>query len=507
MVVQILSSRSWLLLLTSAPVASFSFDSENACLIQASRSSIKAHIRRSHRHHHDVSKSWRTKHRKLERTMNASQDLLQKFIASQEDSSDACSARLLEAKRVLDGLLHDVRTLSAEVVSHETLLVTVTENLNITHLAIDSAEETYDQEKTECQLEQDKAREDLSQYEAELRELLQIADPDARYEQVTKVIVTPHPSLITMDQSTWNHERCLLFVDFARRSTQDPNGIVKSVTEIHRINGSIQGPNVTVTNVSELSCDLQRKELQEAFNEAYVTVTKLIEDAKERSEDKSCFEAANAKHSSAIVPLVSEREQATTLIEQSTQALVSSRPVLEFVRHRAEKLQAHIDLALKPECSKASEVSKALQDVRNLIMSLEECPGRHDFQLVIPASGSATAAAEDLCPAENCFCPKGMFACASGPGVGGCFAEPNSKKFPGCHSFATRKCSDPIPARSYDQNGHVIHLPYDHLCPVDNEGCSPADFKCTAGPAIGGCFNKPDSICYPGCQAFAIKAC
>jgi len=464
--------RVLLLLLSSATTASFSAV-DNTCLIQAARSSLKTQIFRSRTHHDGNSKAWKMKHTKLERSMNESHDSLQKFIGDQDASSDACSARLLEAKRTLDGLLHDVRTLSEEVLSHETLLSTESENLKMTHLAIESAEQSYEHEKGACKNEQDEARQDLSQYQAELRELVQIAQPNTRYEATAQVIsaLPPSTSLIKMNESTWTHERCLLFVDFARRNMQDPNG-----------------------TVNERSCDLQRKELQAAFDLAYVTVTDLLGKAKERVEDKSCFEEAEAKHTSEIVPLVGQREQASSRIEASTQALASMKPVLSFVQNRAEKLQAHIDLALKPECSQAAEVSKALNDVRNLIISLEECPGRNDFKLQIPSSGTSTLGT-DVCPADNSFCPKGLFPCASGPGVGGCFTEPDSKKFPGCHSFATKLCSE------------SSSISYDHLCPVDNENCPMGYFACKSGPGVNGCFPTPDRLKYPGCHEFATKEC
>merc|ERR1712224_805509 len=47
-------------------------------------------------------------------------------------------------------------------------------------------------------------------------------------------------------------------------------------------------------------------------------------------------------------------------------------------------LQAHVKDTLTPECEEASEVSKYLQDVRDLIISLQNCPGRDDFKLKIP---------------------------------------------------------------------------------------------------------------------------
>merc|ERR1719335_1758560 len=48
------------------------------------------------------------------------------------------------------------------------------------------------------------------------------------------------------------------------------------------------------------------------------------------------------------------------------------------------RLRIHIDDTLTPECDEAGEVSKVVQRVRDLIISLDECPGRKDFKLKIP---------------------------------------------------------------------------------------------------------------------------
>jgi hypothetical protein len=124
--------------------------------------------------------------------------------------------------------------------------------------------------------------------------------------------------------------------------------------------------------------------LQRIFTKAYNAVKDLKKDAKERSVDETCQETADAKKASLLVPLVAQREQAAGRIEYSEAALAALEPVLKQVASRVDKLQAHIDSSLTPECEEASEVSKYLQDVRDLIISLQNCPGRNDFKLKIP---------------------------------------------------------------------------------------------------------------------------
>merc|ERR1719235_364193 len=87
---------------------------------------------------------------------------------------------------------------------------------------------------------------------------------------------------------------------------------------------------------------------------------------------------------SELVPLVSQRDIAIEKIEVASQAIAAIEPVLHLVKDKAEKLRKHIDETLKPECSHAGDASKLLVKVRELINSLEKCPGRNNFKLKIP---------------------------------------------------------------------------------------------------------------------------
>merc|ERR1719443_69182 len=80
-------------------------------------------------------RSWRAENLKLWHAANESKAVLDEFIARQETSSDFCSSRLKESKRALDGLLRDLHNLNIEVQSHEQVLATETENLNITYMS------------------------------------------------------------------------------------------------------------------------------------------------------------------------------------------------------------------------------------------------------------------------------------------------------------------------------------------------------------------------------------
>merc|ERR1719262_601874 len=131
--------------------------------------------------------SWRYNHTKLTHAADEAKDTLQEFIAAQGASDDACSSRLLEAKRSLDGLLHDLKSLSTQVEDHMTVLEVETQNLKATELSIDAVEDQHHEDTLKCDEEREQALADLAQYTAELQELTQIAKPSLRYEHVVTV--------------------------------------------------------------------------------------------------------------------------------------------------------------------------------------------------------------------------------------------------------------------------------------------------------------------------------
>merc|ERR1719235_1256773 len=114
------------------------------------------------------------------------------------------------------------------------------------------------------------AIEDMTQYTAELGELEQIASPSHRYEEVSG-----DSGKSLLEAGAWTKERCLAFVDLARR----------------RVLHSVHVSNETVKK----SCDEQRDDLQQEFETSYSAVADLRDSASKRAEDTSCVEDAAAK--------------------------------------------------------------------------------------------------------------------------------------------------------------------------------------------------------------------
>lgn len=452
----------------------------------------------------DEHRSWRSENLKLWLAANESKGVLDDFIDNQEDASDFCSSRLKEAKRALDGLLHDLHDLTIEVQSHEEVLATETENLNITYLSIEAVNERYNEHVKKCKKEREDAVKELMQYRAELEELEQIANPEVRYNDAQKKIPT-----VLLEEGVWTLERCEQFVEFSARHrpsflqmsedvdiransnvsslqrgarcssvfsevevkvgsisrvikpkkdiedtghgsypcggiNQDYHGLVwlncvnghliadarrcfkpeedKALPSTTAVPTTTEEATTTAKPIIEeeevlepeptaaptsapvpvttpkpispsekISCDTQREELQKAFTKAYLDVRDLVKTAEERSEDESCFETATSEKAAEMVPLVAQRDQAAGRIQHSSAALAAIEPVLNLLKDRVMKLRKHIKNTLVPECKESAEVSEYLEKVRELIMSLEECPGRNDFALQIPAGEESSS--------------------------------------------------------------------------------------------------------------------
>lgn len=309
-------------------------------------------------------KAWRQQHAKLWRAMNET-DGIEKFIAEQSASSQACSARLMEAKRALDRLKSEVKQLSSQVDGHEAVLETETSNLNITKLSIKSVKDNTEVEKKKCEELKKEAENEAKQFSAELEELKQIANPKETFKG------SPETKTGLLQEMEWSRERCLAFVKFTEK-----HGYARQHDPETR------------------DCDKQREELQKAFTKAWKEIADLHKDAEERVADTSCFDDADAAENADLVPLLTARKQALRRIENANEAIEALDPVLSSTKQRSEKLMHHIDEVLTPECFEAADVSKQLNHVRELIMALEECPGRHNFKLKIPAEPEDSEAVE-----------------------------------------------------------------------------------------------------------------
>jgi len=335
---------------------------------------VRSTLRKTHSH--DVSsqapeavaayKMWRAKHKKVAANAVESMGVFDKFISQQKASEDACSSKLLEAKRSLDGLLKDLQRLSNDVEAQEMILQTEIENLHFTILSEKAVNVKYEDAKAKCRILVEEAKEELAQYQKELEELNQISKPSVRLDHAT---TSTAQSLL--HAQSWTHERCSQFVGFLRNKQK------QGVNTSHLV-------QILPEGLGSKKCDEDREELQKVFTQSYIEIRNLIQDAEDRLSMRKCMEPAIAMRTAALVPLIAQRDLAAERIELATGALSALDPVLMLVKRRSLKLYNHIHKTLVPECHTASQASEALESIREMILSLELCPGRNDFTLQIP---------------------------------------------------------------------------------------------------------------------------
>merc|ERR1719502_459749 len=96
-----------------------------------------------------------------------------------------------------------------------------------------------------------------------------------------------------LEAASWSRENCMAFVSFIERHANES----------------------VAADLKKRDCDKQRAELQKEFNKAYKELHDLLHDAQDRAADKACYENADAEKAAALVPLTSQREQASARIE------------------------------------------------------------------------------------------------------------------------------------------------------------------------------------------------
>jgi len=141
------------------------------------------------------------------------------------------------------------------------------------------------------------------------------------------------------------------------------------------------------TIVSKDDCDQQRQELQEEFANSFIQITQLRDSTAQRIADahEDCIALADGVKDEAHERLDATIQESTNAINRAQELLNALNPLWLDAKKGLQKVQDHMK-ELEDSCAKEDDVSEHLQRVRDLIMSLEKCPGRHDYQLQMPAS-------------------------------------------------------------------------------------------------------------------------
>jgi len=307
---------------------------------------------------------------------------IDEFIFDQMASKDTCTSKMMEAKRSVDGVAAKVMQLSDEIEAENAIIVAQTE---VSHRLIDGLDESEAQEAEDlaaCQKTYEEAWAALNGKRNEIVELEQIANPSVRssiaHDMDVEAYVNKHidkmesrfrnTSMEAISGIQITEENCKRVVDFLN-ARQAPDEVEKAGIKY-----------------SVFDCTAARQRLQDEFTEAYIEISKLIkdgEDAATSEKDRCDLTAKNAEdeRSSQIELQIS---RCTADITAAKDTIHELEPLLENGKEETRKLEDYLERTLSRMCKEDDNVTEHLKAVRRLIMSLERCPGRNDFKLMIP---------------------------------------------------------------------------------------------------------------------------
>jgi len=297
------------------------------------------------------------------------------FIEEQKRSTDTCFAKLLEARRTLDGVTEKVLRLDEEISAQSEILKG---NMAIIQDKFTQSEEVM-KEKEEaskaCDAEFEQAIEDLQHYRDELAELRQIANPEVRSKVASdldyKQLIAQHIESVGSEFDQQN--------SFLQMNATMCQGVV------NYLNRRAEEKENNSTKYTALDCDAMRTVLQEEFTKSWEEITRLKQEGEQlASEQKDmCFEDNKEEHNTKHATITQDIKDATRSIQMAKDVISALQPLLTNAQLEAESLALHIQ-SLKNDCNVDTAVSDHLKTVRRLIESLNACPGRNDFKLTVP---------------------------------------------------------------------------------------------------------------------------
>jgi len=304
------------------------------------------------------------------------------FIFDQMASKDTCTSKMMEAKRTIDGIAAKVVQLSDEIEAEQSI---INSNKMVVDNAIEQLEASEAQEEADlaaCQKTYEEQWAALDGKRNEIVELEQIANPSVRssiaHDMDVEAYVDKHiramesrfrnTSMEAMSEIQITEENCKRVVDFLNQ----------------------RGPTDEVEKAgikySVIDCTGARQRLQDEFTEAYIEITKLITDGEKAAteEKERCDLTARNDEDERSSQLNLQIARCTADITAAKDTIHELEPLLNNGHDETKAMEKYLEKTLSRMCKEDENVTGHLKAVRRLIMSLEKCPGRNDFKLMIP---------------------------------------------------------------------------------------------------------------------------
>jgi hypothetical protein len=306
------------------------------------------------------------------------------FIMDQMVSKDTCTSEMMEAKRTIDGIAAKVMQLSDEIEAENSI---INSQKMVVDRAIESLEESEAQEQEDlaaCQKTYEEQWAELDGKRNEIVELEQIANPSVRssiaHDMDVEAYVNKHvramesrfrnTSMEALSAIAITEENCKRVVDFLNARAAGPFDEVEKAG----------------IKYSVIDCTAARQRLQDEFTEAYIEITKLITDgeAAANSEKERCDLTARNEEDERSSQLDLQISRCTADITAAKDTIHELEPLLSNGEEETKNMERYLERTLSKMCEEDEKATEHLKAVRRLIMSLEKCPGRNDFKLMIP---------------------------------------------------------------------------------------------------------------------------
>jgi len=353
---------------------------------------------------------------------------MDQFIAQSKKSGDVCHAKVLEVKRTLDGLHMKVDTINAEMEANLQILDSQRRMMEDKEKDLADAKQEYKDAIDKCKEKKKVSDGETGKVNSWLEELINYAEPSVRSSVATdikyhetatdwaKELAAKKQDTVTVsdDQAA---EIVREIQEQAAKEAADAAGKqamvqlqagvngtakwdqaqcdrVKAQLELsrerilqHVMNSTVflQGHDPSGVKYRELDCNASRAVLQEEYNKAYKELSKLKDQTASDGDEayNLCVEEAKTALDEASARLNNAIQVATRNMERAEDVNSNLQPLLLDAQRALAKVQTHLE-ELQGSCVVEDSVSGHLDRVRDLIISLQKCPGRHDFKLTVP---------------------------------------------------------------------------------------------------------------------------
>lgn len=312
------------------------------------------------------------------------------LMETQHNESQNCWAKLLEAKRSLDGLLDSVNVTFRDLMAQNDIINAM--NTTIRSLLEDQqrAWSDYIDEQENCVSEKNASLiDDLQPIYNDILELQAIADPGVRsavdfqrnsgYQEEARDGYDQ--TYGTWDPTSTSFLEAAASVDLSA----DSAACTKFASLVQRVQSKRGGK---LAKQPDVDCHQLREKLNNTFRLAYQGLTQEHE-AMNKSifeEYSECLSTATYNYKVAVEGAggIDQKIQAAARqIHEAQKRIAVLEPRLHDVENAVSKMRVYVR-SLSGSCNLTEDISSNLRTVQEMILNISECPGRNDFYLTIP---------------------------------------------------------------------------------------------------------------------------